>query len=277
MPLTVRCPGCGSNLSAPDHLAGQAVRCTKCRQPMNLPTVLDAQPVAPRPLPVAAPPKPLKRAAIADDRPARRPEPRRRKGFPVVPVVVVGGLLLLVVGGVGVAVAVVTGLFDRSAGGGLLGPTWTRETVPGTDFSVELPGKTNKATTSVGDQKWQGNLGAVFGETSDPLGGRVVFMASVMGMTDMGGKAGFQFPGGWDFTEMAAMTAQHAPDQRLIRRYEIQGRKAALIGTRQKDGDGVLLYVSDGGRTIPLQAIGKGIDENHPDVKRFIDSARFAR
>jgi hypothetical protein len=123
----------------------------------------------------------------------------------------------------------------------------------------------------MGDKTWQGSNAMLFGETSD---GRVVFMVSVVDMRE-GGKPALQFPGGWDMTELAALTAQQAPGQRLVRRYQVQGRKAALIWARETDGNSVYLYLADGGRTIVLQAFGQGIDENHPDVKRFVESARF--
>jgi len=46
MPIKVAC-SCGQAFAAPDHLAGRAVKCPKCSQPLNIPAAQPQQPAAP--------------------------------------------------------------------------------------------------------------------------------------------------------------------------------------------------------------------------------------
>ncbi len=81
MPVTVKCPGCGSTLQAGDELAGKKVRCQKCKTVIDVPAA--AAPAAtPEPASPAVPDVPADlfppREAVTEAAPAAAPPPRRR-------------------------------------------------------------------------------------------------------------------------------------------------------------------------------------------------------
>src|SRR2546421_218789 len=61
MAVTITCPHCGAAGNAPDHIIGQTVRCSKCKQSFIAGGT--PSPVAPPPVPVPSAPVP----AIVED------------------------------------------------------------------------------------------------------------------------------------------------------------------------------------------------------------------
>ena len=79
MPIPVICPGCRTKLNAPDHAAGKAVRCGKCRQSIHVPTA--ASPKADGIMPASASPRTISREASQDRQTASAKSRRRGDDF----------------------------------------------------------------------------------------------------------------------------------------------------------------------------------------------------
>jgi predicted RNA-binding Zn-ribbon protein involved in translation (DUF1610 family) len=60
MPISFRCPSCGSKVKAPDGAAGRVFSCPNCRAPMTVPGMVDVPTTTPASLPaVVAQPPPM--------------------------------------------------------------------------------------------------------------------------------------------------------------------------------------------------------------------------
>jgi len=69
MPIQIKCPQCGNNLTAPDSLAGKLARCPKCKLKMEVPAAPAEKPAVKPPAAQAAKP-----AAKPASKPAAKPE-----------------------------------------------------------------------------------------------------------------------------------------------------------------------------------------------------------
>ena len=61
----------------------------------------------------------------------------------------------------------------------------------------------------------------------------------------------------------------------MVRKVDVQGRRAVVLSSDIPEGRQVRILLSDGSRSYTLSVIGAGVDDAHPDVRRFLDSVRF--
>jgi hypothetical protein len=252
------------------------VVCGACGHEFPLPPpALDAVPVPAAPLPERATEtrshRP-RRDDDEDDRPARRDRRERPTSGGISPQVRAG----LLIGGAGLAGLLLVGccgglIYWVTTGSGPrlgLGDSWSRHTVPGTNLSVEMPKIPAKPVNmKLGNAAGQGEIGALSCDS-----GGVTFLASVTSLTPPGG---MQVPGGFDMGGMMIAAAAMDPNCRVVNQDPVQGRKAVLTVRKTEKGNLVQLLIADGPKTYNLSAVSHSADENHPDVKRFLGSARF--
>lgn len=296
MPLTVQCPGCHATLAAPDHLAGRAVRCTRCGQPMLVPAVVDAVVEPPRlapvrvvsaPTPVASPKadppseitpptrKRPRRNEPDDDaderlerRSARRPRSKPRRGFPVWIPVATGAALLLLAGlGAGVYFALGDGS-GRGPLGSAFDDGWVTMEPKGTLVAWEFPTEPALGANGIGGGVPQMGENVYACELKQPGRDSIVFAVVIT-------RHALDKPGHGldDFTRfLHQQKGANLPN--VVRTYEIHGRTAVL--TREPIAEKVHLLVTEPGKAYQFEVFGPGVTEHHPDVKRFLDSIRFA-
>ena len=284
MSITIECPGCAHAHSVPDKLLGMAVQCSRCNTMMRLPMVLDAVAV---PTLVKAIPK---REAVAefevvDDEPPPRPrrrerpqpkeKPRRRKprsaGSPLLPILLgVGGVMIVIVGlGLGAyflfddnLTALATTPKVKTIGTGTVSTTptsnWTRHSLQGTNFSVEMPDRTSVGYGELTSRIPNGSGGMVYKVTSRPR-------PDIPTNTDRSQYAInlilSQYPGSMRKTvEGRPGVVAHLNQQRFSNR-------VVLVIIDNKAARGVNLY--------QCSVDGAGVDLNDQDVQRFFNSVRF--
>lgn len=150
--------------------------------------------------------------------------------------------------------------------------TWSRGTVPGTRLSVEMPGtpkalapwSNGNANVQVANAalacetgRWQYEALCVTATHSDPAMQKVV--------------EGDQVAAGL----LKLPVGTQAPAGRVVRKAQIGGHEAVVVSAKVPQGRQVRMIFGTGARSYTLSVMGPGVEEDHPDVKRFLDSARF--
>lgn len=149
-------------------------------------------------------------------------------------------------------------------------PAWTRRYAPGGTFSVELPGPTGPAS--------EGGVG-LGGGVAWTSKGRLPLRDDKFGLhftaSAIGGLGAVPDPRKAIEQEIELLPRTKGAPQ-FVRRVDVAGRPGYVAAKTTDGGMGsVRLKLQDRTMMYQLDAVGRGLTPDSPQVKRFLDSVRF--
>jgi hypothetical protein len=131
MPISIACPSCSAKLKAPDSSGGKSIKCPKCGEAVRVPVAddVDEAEETPRKRPASRVdddderPRRKRTEDDDDDRPRRRKRPSE-KSSAMMPILIAGGLglLVLVAAGIGLAMWLSSNSEPKNAGNPAVAP-----------------------------------------------------------------------------------------------------------------------------------------------------------